>query len=57
MEENIAAVPLIPFFPMHIPLINYEYPPIGGGAATATAAIAEEGINKVYDAMMREDMP
>ncbi|MBA4423789.1 MAG: glycosyltransferase family 4 protein, partial [Syntrophus sp. (in: bacteria)] len=26
---------------MHILLINYEYPPIGGGAATATAAIAE----------------
>jgi glycosyltransferase involved in cell wall biosynthesis len=25
---------------MHILLINYEYPPIGGGAATATAAIA-----------------
>ena len=57
MEQNIAAVPLIPFFLMHIPLINYEYPPIGGGAATATAAIAEEGINKVYDAMMRESLP
>ena len=26
---------------MKILLINYEYPPIGGGAATATAAIAE----------------
>ena len=26
---------------MNILLINYEYPPIGGGAATATAAIAE----------------
>lgn len=26
---------------MHILLINYEYPPIGGGAATATAAIAQ----------------
>ena len=25
---------------MNILLINYEYPPIGGGAATATAAIA-----------------
>jgi glycosyltransferase involved in cell wall biosynthesis len=25
---------------MHILLINYEYPPIGGGAATATASIA-----------------
>lgn len=25
---------------MHFLLINYEYPPIGGGAATATAAIA-----------------
>lgn len=26
---------------VHILLINYEYPPIGGGAATATASIAE----------------
>jgi glycosyltransferase involved in cell wall biosynthesis len=26
---------------MNILLVNYEYPPIGGGAATATAAIAE----------------
>ncbi|MDP1990460.1 MAG: glycosyltransferase family 4 protein, partial [Syntrophales bacterium] len=32
--------PFIPSSPMHILLINYEYPPIGGGAATATAAIA-----------------
>ena len=27
---------------MRILLINYEYPPVGGGAATATAAIARE---------------
>ena len=25
---------------MRILFINYEYPPVGGGAATATAAIA-----------------
>lgn len=38
-------------------LINYEYPPIGDGAVTAIAVIAEEGINKVYDVVMREGMP
>jgi glycosyltransferase involved in cell wall biosynthesis len=27
---------------MHILLINYEYPPVGAGAATATRAMAEE---------------
>ncbi len=28
--------------PRHLLLINYEYPPLGGGGATATAALARE---------------
>lgn len=30
---------------MRILLVNYEYPPVGGGAATATAAIAKALVN------------
>jgi glycosyltransferase involved in cell wall biosynthesis len=40
LEQNIATPSVYPVCSMNILLINYEYPPIGGGAATATAAIA-----------------
>lgn len=37
---------------MHILLVNYEYPPVGGGAATATAAMARELVRLGHKAVV-----
>ena len=34
---------------MRLLLINYEYPPVGAGAATATAEIARSAARKGYE--------
>ena len=31
---------------MRILVLNYEYPPLGGGAAVATAALAQELVQR-----------